>query len=80
MARQISVRNVPEELSRRLEALSRERGMSVNSTVIALLEEAVGIEGRRKRLARYATWREEDLETFTKNLADQRVIDPKLWR
>jgi plasmid stability protein len=79
MARQISVRNVPEELSRRLEALSRERGMSVNSTVIALLEEAVGIEGRRKRLARYATWGVEDLETFARNLADQRVVDPKLW-
>jgi hypothetical protein len=80
MARQISVRNVPEELSRRLEALSRERGMSVNSTVIALLEEAVGIEGRRTRLARYATWGDEDLDAFTKNLADQRVVDPKLWR
>ncbi len=79
MARQISVRNVPEELSAKLEAVSRQRGTSVNSTVIAVLEEALGAEGRRRRLARYATWTDEDLKQFEGTLSTQRVIDPKLW-
>ena len=80
MARQFSIRNVPEELSRRIEALSEERGTSINSTVLSLLEQAVGIEARRKRLARYTTWSDEDLEAFRSALAAQRVIDPKVWK
>lgn len=80
MARQLTIRGVSDELARRLTRLSRERGQSVNSTALAILEQTVGIDARRRRLARYATWSAADLAEFNRDLAGQRVIDHDLWR
>ena len=80
MPAQLTVRGVSEELSRRLARLSRERGQSINATALAILEEAVGIQARRRHLARYATWTSSDMKEFDSALADQRVIDDDLWR
>ncbi|HEY7473715.1 MAG TPA: hypothetical protein VH679_01790 [Vicinamibacterales bacterium] len=80
MAGQLTIRGVSDELARRLMRLSRERGESMNSTALSILEDALGIDARRKRLARYATWTAEDLHVFDRALADQRVIDDDLWR
>jgi hypothetical protein len=80
MAKQLTIRGVSDELGRRLTRLSRERGESVNSTALAILEEAVGIDARRQRLERYATWSSNDLAEFDRALADQRVIDDELWQ
>ena len=80
MAKQISIRNVSKELAQRLESVASEHATSVNATVIRLLEEGVGIRGRREKLARYTTWTEQDLSEFKSGLAAQRVVDEKLWR
>lgn len=80
MARQLTIRGVSEEVGQRLESLSQARGQSVNATVLAILEAAVGIEERRRRLARYTTWNSEDLKEFNEALAAQRSIDDPLWR
>lgn len=80
MSRQLTVRSVSDEVGRRLEKLSRSRGQSLNATVLAILESAVGVAERRERLARYATWTREDLEEFNEALAGQRSIDDPLWR
>ena len=80
MAKQLTVRGVSDEIDRRLESLSRERGQSVNSIVLEILEKAVGVDERRRRLERYATWTQEDLEEFQKALDEQRQIDEELWR
>ena len=80
MAKQLTIRGVSPELGRRLSKLSRERGQSVNSTALAILEQAVGIDARRARLARYATWSPADLVEFDAAVAGQRVIDDGLWR
>jgi hypothetical protein len=80
MPKQLTIRGVSDELGRRLTRLSRERGESVNSTALAILEEAVGIDARRQRLERYATWSSNDLAEFDRALADQRVIDDELWQ
>ena len=76
---QITLRNVDPELSRRLRAVSAERGESLNNTVLYLLRGAVGMDARRDRLRRYATWTSEDLEEFTGALRAQRVVDPRDW-
>jgi hypothetical protein len=52
----------------------------VNATVLEILEGAVGLERRRARLERYATWTDEDLTSFEEVLRSQRVIDDELWR
>jgi plasmid stability protein len=80
MAKQLTIRGVSEEVGRRLENLSRARGQSVNTTVLEILEAAVGVDERRRRLARYATWTPEDLAEFNEALAAQRTIDDPLWR
>ncbi len=76
---QITLRNVDPELSRRLRAVSAERGESLNSTLLRLLRRAVGLDARRERLLRYATWTSEDLEAFTTALRAQRVVDERDW-
>ena len=80
MPGQLTIRNVPDEVADRLKRLSRERGSSVNSTVLELLARAVDVRSRRARLEEYATWTDEDAEDFDDVLAAQRVIDAELWR
>jgi plasmid stability protein len=80
MSRQLTIRNVPDDVAKRLERLSRERDESLNATVVQILTESVGVDARRARLQRYATWSPEDVAAFDKALAPQRVIDADLWR
>ena len=77
---QIVLRNVDPELSRRLRAISTERGESLNSTVLRLLKDAVGLDARRDRLRRYVTWTADDLSEFTDALRAQRVVDERDWQ
>jgi len=80
MPRQLTIRNVPDEVGRRLSRVSRDRGESVNTVVVRILTDSVGVDARRSRLARYATWTEADATAFDQALASQRVIDAELWR
>ena len=80
MAKQLTIRGVPDEVGQRLERLSEARGQSVNSTVLHILEAAVGVDERRKRLARYATWTPEDQAEFNEALTFQRMVDGSFWR
>jgi hypothetical protein len=76
----LTIRGVTPELGRRLEALGRARGQSVNAVVLELLAKALGVDEREERLRRYATWSEEDRREFEESLAQQRVVDERLWR
>lgn len=80
MKRQLTIRNVPADVGKRLDRLSRERGESLNTVVVGILTESVGVDARRSRLERYATWSEADAAAFDEALASQRVIDAGLWR
>ena len=75
MARQLTIRGVPDDVGRRLKTLSRAKGQSVNATVLEILATAVGADERRRRLARYTTWNKEDSAEFDEALAAQRSID-----
>ena len=79
-ATQMTLRNIDPELSRQLRAISAERGESLNSTVLRLLRNAVGVDARRERLRRYVGWTADDLEEFTAALRAQRVVDERHWR
>jgi hypothetical protein len=80
MAKQITVRNVSPELGRRLARMSQERGESLNAVVLRILEDAAGIDARRRALERYATWTAEDLAEFEESLGSQREIDEEAWK
>ena len=76
----MTIRGVPEEVAGKLLRLSRERGRSVNTTVLEILSQAVGMDARRERLARYATWTPDDLAQVEGAVTAQRAIDDSLWR
>ncbi len=80
MSRQLTVRGVADDVAERLEQLSRARGQSVNATVNQILEHTVGIDAKRRRLERYATWTAQDLAEFTQAASSQRTVDDSLWR
>ena len=79
MAKQLTIRGVPDEVGRRLEVLSRERGQSVNATVLRILDAAVGHEERRRRLEEAATWGAEERLEFEAALSAQRTVDDGDW-
>jgi plasmid stability protein len=80
MGRQLTIRGVSEEVENRLKSVSRARGQSVNAIVLEILTAAVGVDERRRRLARYMTWNPEDLAEFNEAVAAQRSTDDPLWR
>ncbi len=80
MTKQLTIRGVPAEVARRLARMSQDRGKSVNATVLEILGQAAGVDGRRARLNRYVTWTDDDLDEFEDALKAQRVIDEELWR
>jgi len=80
MAKQLTIRGVPDEVASRLHRLSRSRGRSVNAMAVDILAAAVDVHARRERLARYATWTEDDRKEFMEALSAQRVVDDRLWR
>jgi hypothetical protein len=79
MAKQLTICGVPEEVSARLARLSKERGKSVNSIVLEILQGAVGVQERRNRLQRMATWADQDMVEFQRALKAQRGNDEELW-
>lgn len=80
MPKTMTIRNVPDEVGKRLDRLSRDGGRSLNAVVVGILTDAVGIDARRARLERFATWTPEDAAAFDDALASQRAIDADLWR
>lgn len=77
--KQITIRNPSPELARRIKAIADAEGESMNTTILRLLENAVGLEARYETLKKYATWTRADLEEFELALAAQRQIDGELW-
>jgi hypothetical protein len=60
--------------------------MSLNKTVIRLLEEGLGVAGPAAGAASYrdlddlaGVWSDEDAREFDRVLQEQRRIDPELW-
>ena len=77
--KQITIRNPSPDLARRIKAIAEAEGESMNTTILRLLERAVGLDARRERLERYATWTEDDLAEFEETLDAQRQVDPEMW-
>jgi plasmid stability protein len=77
---QLTIRTTDPELHARLKALAAARGVSLNTLVVDLLSQAVDVDARARRLARYATWTDDDARAFDEALADQRALRDGDWR
>jgi len=81
-ARHLTIRNLPADLSAALERERRRRGVSLNQTVIDLLQLSLGVHGpRRNGLARLAgTWSEPEHREFLERIESLNEIDPEMWK
>jgi len=81
-ARHLTIRNLPADLSAALERERRRRGVSLNQTVIDLLQLSLGVHGpRRNGLARLAgTWSEPEHWEFLERIESLNEIDPEMWK
>lgn len=77
--RQYTVRGIPEAVHRELSRRARKTRKSLNRTVIELLVTAAGGTEKRSDFGWLAgTWAEDP--GFEAIVADQQMIDEKLWR
>jgi hypothetical protein len=77
--RQLTIRNVPAKIGKRLDRVSRESGKSINTLVLELLQKEFG-ESRVERFRSFATWTEEEAREFDEAITDLRKVDEALWR
>lgn len=80
----MTIRNVSTELSAALVAEKRRRGLSLNRTVLLLMQEALGVSAGRHRsngLGRLAgSWSEDEFRSFEQAVAPLAEVDEDLWR
>jgi len=78
---QYTIRGVPPEVDHALRRMSKQRGVSLNQLLLERLQDATGVEPRKKErsLASIAGKWQEDPE-FDRILEEQRQIDWEMWR
>ena len=82
--RQITLRDVPQELDQRLRYLAQARNKSLNKTVIQVLMESLHLgdgSDRKRDVADLAgTWSDEDAKEFEANTQVFEQLDDELWK
>ena len=84
----ITLRGISNEIEKMIRKEAKNKRLSLNKTLIALLEKGAGIkEVNREKVALYhdldhlcGVWSKEEAQTFEKNLAFQRKIEEALWK
>lgn len=83
---QLTLRSIRARLRAALEQEAGRRGQSLNKTVLALLEERLGLANEVAVAEHHdldelaGTWSKADGARFEDALEVQRQVDPKLWR
>lgn len=81
----ITLRNIPPKLQEVIRHRAGADGLSLNKTVLRMLEEATGQRATTRRELHHdldhlaGTWTEEEAAAFEAALVEQRRIDPELW-
>lgn len=86
--KQITLRDIPDDIARAIEKKARKDKLSLNKTIISLLERTTGAAGRKKgpetsyhdldHLS--GAWSKSEADRFEKDLLSQRTIDEDLWK
>jgi plasmid stability protein len=82
----VTLRNLPPSLDRTIRQRAKKKGVSINKVVISLLQEHLG-ESEKRPVRRYhdldelaGSWNTQETEAFEQALAEQRSIDPEMWK
>jgi hypothetical protein len=81
----ITLRNIPPKLREVIQKRAEADGLSLNKTILRMLEEATGQRPTGRKLHHdldhlAGTWSEEEAAAFDTALIEQRGLDPKLWQ
>jgi|SRR3954469_4524528 len=82
----ITLRNIPSKLQEVIRQRAGREGLSLNKTVLRMLEEASGQRTNTGRKLHHdldhlaGTWSDQEAAAFEAALVEQRRIDPELWR
>ena len=83
----ITLRNLPPQVSKIIHQKAKEKGTSINKVVVGLLEECTGAKEKTRTRplhhdldALAGSWTTDEAAAFEKTLAEQRKIDPDLWK
>jgi hypothetical protein len=85
---QLTIRGFDDELRARLEALARERGISLNKAALLLMQRGAGleVEGRAANVIGDAlddfigSWIREDENEILRSIEVLEQVDRELWR
>lgn len=86
--KQITLRDVPDEIAKLIEKKSRKDNLSLNKTIISLLERGAGVMSAKKSARPLyhdldhlcGVWSKKEDKEFKNNLKRQRKIDEDLWK
>jgi hypothetical protein len=82
----LTIRNIPHRLADAIKRRAEESHTGLSRALLSLLEEQVGgrRESRKKKrrdLSYIAgSWNEQEVRQFSEALAQQRRIDPEIWK
>lgn len=82
----ISIHGLDDQLNQKIIEQARRKGLSLNKTIKALLEEALGLNTDSARDHRddfiefLGVWRNEDVREFELAIKDFQKIDPEDWK
>jgi plasmid stability protein len=82
----MTIRGLDDLTIRALKEKAKQEGMSVNSTLVKLLQEELGLK-KKKRTVVYndldylaGTWSDKDFKEFKKKIEDFEKIDETTWK
>ena len=82
----LTLRNLPPNLDRVIRQRAKQREISLNKAVISFLEEHPDLQ-EHKSVREYhdldvlaGAWSKKEADAFDARLAEQRTIEPDLWK
>ncbi len=85
--KQITIRGLSDAVARVVRRKAEKEGLSLNRSIVLILEEAAGQPGTARRKKRHhdldhlvGAWNRRQAEAFDADLADQRRVEEELWK
>lgn len=83
----VTLRGVDSDTAEKLKATAKNQGKSINQLAIDLIKESLGLKKEKKYSRRYTDlddlfgrWSDDEFNYITGKIAQERQIDPELWK
>jgi len=87
MNAELTLKNIDDEVLKRLQAEAKKRGIDLNTFVLRIFKGIVGLDTGKESEGVYydldylaGTWTEEEAQAFAKASEDFNKIDKELWQ